>query len=128
MSERSNAKNTRSPALASKSCCDPGSAFLEPMPPGPPGPPAPPGGPPGAVSGVLLQAASNKSPPKMPIIFVHIEIPLVNLQIRIGERRCSPSVSRQSLPSDVKPPSSGPQRSNGDQAGSEASCEVITSR
>ena len=37
--------------------------------PGPPGPP----GPPGAVSGALLQAASKStSPPKMPIVLVHI--------------------------------------------------------
>src|SRR4051812_18336902 len=64
----SNAKKIRSPAVAARSCCDPGPNRAAAIPPGapratgPPGPPRPPG-PPSAVSGRLPQAASISKAP-----------------------------------------------------------------
>src|SRR5207247_7291550 len=58
MSARSKAKKMRSPAVAARSCCEPGPKREAPSPPGPTPP-----GPPGGVSGVLLQAASSKNAP-----------------------------------------------------------------
>src|SRR4029077_17420689 len=72
MSDRSKEKKMRWPALASRSCCEPGTMFLEPTPP--PGPPGGGGG--GASGGGLLQAASNSRTPSKPINFECISIPL----------------------------------------------------
>src|SRR5271166_5335114 len=76
MSDRSKAKKTRSPAVAARSCCDPGTIFREPTPPAGPPPPVF-GDPPGGVSGVLLQAASTRRAPTRHINFACINIPLV---------------------------------------------------
>src|SRR6266699_3761884 len=55
----------RSPAVAARSCCDPGPKREPLIPPGPVGPPGPPAG-----SGVLPQAASISSAPA-PLAEIH---------------------------------------------------------